>query len=61
MDEGRMMEATINGRTYAIPEIWVAGYCSGSPGGRPIATLMDAVAWWAWQEELKEQEEASSS
>ncbi len=51
--------ATYNGRQYQIPEMWLAGFCSNGPDGRS-RSLADAVAWWAWQTELAEREEASS-
>jgi hypothetical protein len=47
----RVMQATFRGRTYSIPEIWVAGFCSTGH------TVVEAVAWWAWQTELAEREE----
>lgn len=50
--------ASINGREYRIPDLWLAGYCASGLDGRPTRSLMDAVAWWAWQEELREQKEA---
>lgn len=46
-----MMQATWQGRTYSIPEMWVAGYCQG---GRH--TILDAAALWALYEQLDEQE-----
>lgn len=41
----RIMRATIDGVTYEIPEIWVAGFCLAVPG-RPARTVLDAVQWW---------------
>jgi hypothetical protein len=56
-----MTLATYNGRTYDIPDIWLAGFCQSryTPGHPTLAgaTILEAVAWWAWQEELKEREE----
>lgn len=49
-DTGRMMQATLEGRTYSIPELWMAGYCRGG------ATIPEAVVWWAYQTELGELE-----
>ena len=48
-----MVEARFNGREYRIPEYWLMGYCSTGLDGTQ-RSLMDAVAWWAWQQELAE-------
>lgn len=48
----RTMRATYNGRTYEIPEIWLAGFLQTWPG----ATILLAVKWWAYQTELAERE-----
>ena len=53
MREGRFTEATYNGRTYSIPKYWLMGFC------RDGATLLDAVEWWAYQDELERQYGAS--
>lgn len=50
---GRMTTATYEGRTYEIPEIWIAGFCHHG------ATVHDAIIWWAYQAELKRIEEAN--
>jgi len=50
---GRVTVATYNGREYRIPELWIAGYCATKPDGRSYS-VADAVAWWAYQQELEE-------
>lgn len=47
---GRNIEATYEGRRYVIPEIWIAGFCHNG------ATVIDAIAWWAYQTTLAERE-----
>ena len=44
---GRVTEATFEGRTYTIPDIWLAGFC------RDGASVLDAIRWWAYQDELE--------
>lgn len=53
---GKLTLATYNGRRYLIPDIWLAGFCTGGLGGHR-RSIEDAVAWWAWQEELRERAE----
>lgn len=56
---GRVVEATFNGRCYSIPEVWLMGFCSARGRDDSPRTMHDAIAWWAYQEELREREEAS--
>lgn len=41
--------ATIEGRTYVIPEIWLAGFCQ-----RNGCDVGEAVRWWHEQELMAE-------
>ncbi len=50
-----MLSATYNGREYQIPEIWLAGFLRTQQDGRRYSAA-DAIAWWAYQRELAEQE-----
>ncbi len=50
-----MLSATYNGREYQIPEIWLAGFLRTQADGRRI-DVADAIAWWAYQCDLAEQE-----
>jgi len=55
---GRVTEATFEGRTYTIPDIWLMGFCE--PRGdrdQPRRGIVEGVAWWAWQTGLAELED----
>jgi hypothetical protein len=49
------MIARYKGRTYDIPDLWVAGFMQGHPG----LTFEEVVAWWHEQTLLGEAEEAA--
>lgn len=46
---GRNVEATYEGKSYSIPEMWLA---VNMP--RYNMTIVDAVAWWAYLKGLDE-------
>lgn len=52
----RNVTATYRGRTYEIPEIWMAVMLQRKPpeGFLPLS-IPDVIAWWAYQVELEEQ------
>ena len=52
-----MTEATFEGRTYTIPDLWLMGFCEPR-GDQPRRSIVEAVAWWAWQTGLAELENA---
>lgn len=52
--KGRVTIATVEGRTFEIPEIWIAGFCHHG------ATVHEAIIWWAYQAELKRIEEGEA-
>lgn len=54
----RTIVAIHEGRTYEIPEAWVVGFCTGAAARGEPSSILDAVAWWAYQAALAEQEEA---
>jgi hypothetical protein len=45
-------------KTYHIPQVWLDGYMSGVAARteNETVTIREAVAWWAYQQELKELE-----
>jgi hypothetical protein len=49
MSEGRVVKATIKGRTYTIPDIWLAGFC-----WKNKCSVADAVAWWHEQQLMED-------
>ena len=49
----RRVTATINGRTYKIPEIWLAGWLQSHGGD---ANMGAAVAYWDLQAQLEQLE-----
>lgn len=51
----RTVVATYEGRTYEIPEICVMGFCTGAAARGEPSSVLDAVAWWAYQTALGEQ------
>lgn len=58
---GEMLHATYNGRDYDIPAIWMAGAVRSLEAQRPPrqlagATILEAVALWAYQQELAERD-----
>ena len=53
----RTMETTYKGRHWSIPEAWVMGFREGARSRGEPDTITDAIAWWVYQEELKELEE----
>jgi hypothetical protein len=50
----------IDGRTFDIPEIWLAGFQQGARARKEPATIEDAIYFWAWQCELEALEDASA-
>lgn len=46
-----MITAKVDGRTYQIPGMWLAGFLRGRRG----ATVQDAVLWWHEQELMAEE------
>ena len=55
MSEGRMTIVKRDGRTYEIPDMWLAGMCFRRHNA---LTLTQAIDWWIYQESLAEQEAA---
>jgi len=47
-----MPTVTAHGRTEEIPDIWLAGFCTGNN-----CSVQDAIAYWVWQSDLREQDE----
>ncbi len=57
----RNVKATYKGRTYEVPEIWIVGMLQRTPPEGFLAlSIPDVIAWWAYQVELSEQEEAQA-
>jgi hypothetical protein len=44
----RTATGTIDGHTYEIPEMWLAGFCRTNG-----CTVPDAFAWWHEQEKME--------
>ena len=55
---GPVCKATYRGRTYQIPDIWIAGFCQGAKLRGEPHEIGDAIAYWAQQVAYAELEEA---
>lgn len=54
---GQTIVATYKGRTYEIPDICIMGFCTGAAARGEPSSILDAVAWWAYQTNLRETSE----
>ena len=52
----RKLTATVDGETYEIPEIWIAGFCQT----HRTRTTEDAVMYWHWQSQLAKADQAQN-
>jgi hypothetical protein len=55
-DTAGVLLARWQDRTYSIPQIWLAGYMEGVKARGENVTIREAIAWWAYQQELAELE-----
>ena len=53
----RIVHAEHDGRSYEIPEMWLMGFCTARGQDDSPRTMREAIAWWAFQTQLSEQED----
>jgi hypothetical protein len=55
-DTAGVLLARWQDRTYSIPHLWLAGYMEGVKARGENVTIREAIAWWAYRQELAELE-----